>query len=109
MADLSPEALQAEARLVGFALRPVEKVIDQDQQLPTRCANLLEVGNKVMPTLVCGLLEQHLAIANDGIERGLQLVPHMSEKGPLGPGSCEQFVWIAAHGVVSFFNRALIF
>ena len=50
----------------------------------TRRENLLEVGDEVRRSQVLGFLLQHLAVANNGIERCAQLVAHAGEKVRFG-------------------------
>ena len=50
------ERLQTEGHLAGFDLRDVEDIVDECQQMFSRRANLLQVGNNILLTEVCDLL-----------------------------------------------------
>ena len=42
-------------------------------------------GTQVVLADVLGLLLEHLAVADDGVERRAQLVAHVGQEGALGP------------------------
>ncbi len=61
-------------------LRQIEHVVDQREEVASRRVDLLEVRNqRVLPGLLRVLLE-HLAVADDGVERCAQFVAHRGEK-----------------------------
>jgi hypothetical protein len=52
--------------------------------MPAGRVDFLEVGSEVLITQVFGLLLQHLAVADDGVQRCAQLMAHVGEKLALG-------------------------
>ena len=59
-------------------LRQVEDVIDQCEQVATRAKNAIERLDVLLQCL--RILPQHLGDADDGIERGSQLMAHVGEE-----------------------------
>jgi hypothetical protein len=47
-------------------------------------ADLLEVGDQVLPARILGFLRENLAITDDGVEGGAQLVGHARQERALG-------------------------
>ena len=78
------ERLQEEVHLAGLDLRQVEDVVDERQQVLARGVDLLEVGGEVLLAQVFGLFLQHLAVADDGVQRRAQLVAHVGQELALG-------------------------
>ena len=78
------EALAEDLHLAGLDLRDVEDVVDQAQQVAPGGEDLLEVGDEALLAQVVGLLLEHLAVADDGVERRAQLVAHVGQEGALG-------------------------
>ena len=77
------ELLDEDVHLAGLDLRQVEDVVDQAEQVLAGAADLVEVGlEHVLPQLR-GLLEQHLAVADDRVQRRPELVAHVGEEGRL--------------------------
>ena len=66
-----------------FDLGKIEDVIDQLQQVLGRGKDLLQVGLHPLLPGVFRLLEQHLAVADDGIHRGAQLMAHVGQESAL--------------------------
>jgi len=50
-----------------------------------RAVDLHHVGHEVLLGALAELLLQHLAVADDGVQRGAQLVAHVGQEGALGP------------------------
>ena len=70
--------------LAGFDLRKVQHIIDQRQQMFSGRLDFSEVLNILDLAGVPGLLLQHFAISDDGVERRPQLVAHICKKCALG-------------------------
>jgi hypothetical protein len=62
----------------GLYLGEVEDVVDQREQMPAGAKNAIE-RLKVLPCRL-RVLTQHLADADDGVQRRAQLVAHVGEK-----------------------------
>ena len=79
------EGLDEELHLAGLDLRKVENVVDQRLQVLAGRMDLLR-GPAMESCLaqIVGLLLQHLAVADDGVQRGPQLVAHVREELALG-------------------------
>src|SRR6185369_12273542 len=74
------ECLEVQRHLAGLDLREVEDVVDQAEQMPAGGLDLLQVGDRVLlPHLLRGLLE-HLAVADDRVQRRAQLMAHVGEE-----------------------------
>jgi len=65
--------------IVRHVFQALEQALDDRQQVPAGVANLLQIGGHLDPARICRLVEQKLAIANDGIERRAQLVAHAAQ------------------------------
>jgi hypothetical protein len=74
------EALEVELHLAGFDLREVEHGVDQLEEVLAGGIDLLEVVGELLGAEVGGVLLQHLAVADDGVERRAQLVRHVGEE-----------------------------
>ena len=66
-------------------LGEVEHVVDQSEQVPAAHVDLLEVLGERRFAQLRGLLLEHLAVADDGVERRAQLVRHVGEEARLLP------------------------
>src|SRR5262249_4164779 len=62
--------------LVGRG-RSLEKFIDKAEQLLARFVNFLQVGGKLFEAAVARLLEQHLAVPDDVVQRRPQGMAHI--------------------------------
>ena len=67
----------------GLDLGNVQDVINQRQQVFARLVDLGEVGQCVGLALGLGELLEQLAVADDGVQRGAQLVAHVGQEGAL--------------------------
>ena len=81
---LDLEVLAVQFHLAGLDLRQVEDVVDQRQQVLAGGVNPLEIGDEPLLARVLGVLLQHLAVADDGVERRPQLVAHVRQELTLG-------------------------
>src|SRR5438874_2048558 len=64
----------------GLDLRQVEDVVDQLEQMISRCVNVLEELVQPRRNRLARVLEQHARKSDDRIERRAQLVRHVREK-----------------------------
>jgi hypothetical protein len=71
------EGLEMHLHFPGFDLRKVQDVVDQREQVLARRLDLLEIGKLVLSPRIFGVLRENLAITNDSIERGAQLMGHV--------------------------------
>ena len=62
----------------GLDLGEVENVVDQREQVPARAEHAVERLGILLQRL--GILPQHLADADNGVERRAQLVAHIGEE-----------------------------
>ena len=62
----------------GFDLGQIENVVDQREQVPARTEHAIERLGVLLQRL--RVLAQHLADADDGVERRAQLVAHVGEE-----------------------------
>src|SRR5262249_3710991 len=62
----------------GFDLGQIEDVVDQREKMAARAEDAIE-RLRVLPCRIC-ILAQHLADADDSVERRAQLVAHIGEK-----------------------------
>jgi len=74
------ELLEIELHLAGLDLGQVQDVVDQPQQVLAGAVDLLEVGDEFFLAEVLGLLLEHLAVADDRVERGPQLMGHVGQE-----------------------------
>ena len=68
-----------------FDLGQIEHVVDQSEQVPAAHVDLLEILGEGRLAQLRGFLLEHLAVADDGIERRAQLVRHAGEEAGLLP------------------------
>jgi hypothetical protein len=78
------ERLPENLHLAGLDLGEVEDVGDEREQVLAGAVDALEIGDLLLATLGLGVLEQHLAVADDRVERRAQLVAHAGEELGLG-------------------------
>ena len=78
------DVLEIDFELAGLNLGQVENVADKAQQMPAGVLDLVEVAGEVLQALLLGDLLQHLAIADNGIEWGAQLVAHVGKEHRFG-------------------------
>ena len=79
------ERLRGELHLPGLDLREIEHVVDQREQVLARGLDLRQVANERLESdLLLRLLLQHLAVADDRVERCAQLVAHVGKELALG-------------------------
>src|SRR6516162_1941785 len=69
------EIFELEFHPSSFNLREVEDVIDESKQMPCRAEHTVERLDILLERF--GILTQHLADADDGIERRSQLMAHV--------------------------------
>src|SRR5919106_816305 len=79
------EGLEVELHLAGLDLGQVEHGVDQLEQVLAGCIDLLEVVGELLGAEVGGVLLEHLAVADDGVERRAQLVGHVGQELGLVP------------------------
>jgi hypothetical protein len=72
------EGIKMQIHPPGLDLGEVKNVVDQHEQMPGCTQHAVER----LKILLCGLgiLAQHLAHPDDGVERGAQLVTHIGEE-----------------------------
>jgi len=78
------EVFQVEIDPAGLDLRQIEDIIDQRQQVFPRAIDLVQVLDVFLLVLVLQILGEHLAVADDRVERCTQLVAHVGEECALG-------------------------
>ena len=78
------EIVEEQVHLAGLDLGDVEDVVDHRQQVLAGGADLLQVGDLLAAPVELRVLEQHLAVADDGVERRAQLVAHLGQELGLG-------------------------
>ena len=74
------EVLEMQFHPPGLDLGEVEHVVDQRQQVPAGVADLLQVGDVREVPLVGHLLLQHLAVADDRVERRTEFMAHARQE-----------------------------
>ena len=74
------EGFEMQLHPPGLDLRQVENVVDQGKQVPARTQHAIERFGVLLERL--RILPQHLADADDGIERRAQLMAHIGEEHP---------------------------
>ena len=72
------KTIQIKLHPPGLDLGEVEDVVDQGEQVAARAEHAVERLEVLLERL--GILPQHLGDADDGIERGAQLVAHVGEE-----------------------------
>ena len=73
-----PHAEQVD--LAGFNLPGREGVVEERQQLSARGVNLLDVAQQPFRADILDRLQQHLAVADDLVERGAQGVAELGQR-----------------------------
>ena len=72
------EGFEVKLHAPGLDLRQVENVVDQGEQVPARAEHAVERLGVLLQRL--RILPQHLGDADDGVERGAQLVAHIGKE-----------------------------
>ena len=75
------DLFEIEVHLACLDLRQIENVVDQAKQMPAGIADLGEIGQKFVLSFVLRRLVQHLAVADDRVQRRPKLVAHAGEEG----------------------------
>ena len=78
------EIVEEEVHLAGLDLGDVEDVVDHREQVLAGSADLLQIADLLAAAVELGVLEQDLAVADDGVERSAQLVAHLGQELGLG-------------------------
>ena len=79
------EVLEVELHAPGLDLGQIEHAVDQLEEVLAGGVDLLEVGDEGLLRQVLGLLLEHLAVADDRVERRAQLVRHVRHELRLVP------------------------
>src|SRR5512144_214004 len=66
-----------------FDLRKIEDAVDQPQQVLAGSLDLLQIADGHIVAAIGRVLDQDLAVADDGVERRAQLVAHIGEESRL--------------------------
>ena len=74
------DALDQHIHLAGLDLGEIEDVVDEAEEVLAGGANSAEVGDNPILLEFRGFLDQHFAVADDGIERRAQFVAHIGKK-----------------------------
>ena len=74
------EGLEIEVHAAGLDLGEIQHRVDQLQKVLAGRVDLPEVGNEGLWPEVLGFFLQHLAVADDGVERRAQLVGHAGQE-----------------------------
>ena len=75
MAQIDPEGLQAEIRLIGFYFRRMENAVHEFKGLDSGGMNVFKLGYKVfMPCHIFSIFQKHLAVTDDSVQRCTQIV-----------------------------------
>ena len=69
----------------GFDLGEIENIVDEAQEVAGVGFDLAEIPQQARFAKVLDLLLHHLAVADDGGERGPELMAHIGQEGALGP------------------------
>ena len=77
------ECLEIQPHLAGLDLGEVEDVVDEPEQVLAGGLDLLEVGDDVGMARGRRVLREHLAVAEDRVQRRAQLVAHVGEERAL--------------------------
>ena len=78
------EGLEEQLHLAGLDLGNVEDVVDEPEQMARGVEDLVQILGCASLALVHGVLAENLAVPNDGVERGAQLVAHLGQESALG-------------------------
>ena len=71
---------ERQLELARLDLGEVEHVIDQAEQMAAVALDPLEHGQRLLRRLAVDAVEDQLGVADDGVERGAQLVAHVGEE-----------------------------
>ena len=71
---------ERQLELARLDLGEVEHVIDQAEQMAAVALDALEHGQRLLRRLAVDAVEDQLGVADDGVERGAQLVAHVGEE-----------------------------
>jgi hypothetical protein len=74
------EALEVQLHLAGLDLGEVEHGVDQLQQVLAGRVDLSEIVGELLGSEIGGVLLEHLAVADDRVERRAQLVRHVGQE-----------------------------
>ena len=77
------DLLEIDVHAAGFDLRKIEDAVDQPQQVLAGSLDLLQIADGHIVAAIGGVLDQDLAVADDGVERRAQLVAHIGEESRL--------------------------
>ena len=66
-------------------LARIEKFIDHLGELVRGDEDLAEVRDELLGMTICGLLAEHLRVADDGCDRGGELLSHIGEPNDVRP------------------------
>jgi hypothetical protein len=78
------EGLEEELHLARLDLGNVQHVVDQAEQVAGGVEHLVQILGARRLAVVGGVLLHDLAVADDGVERGAELVAHLGEEAALG-------------------------
>ena len=78
------EGFEEQLHPVGLDLRQVEDVVDEREEMAAGAGDLLQFRDEPVPLLVGRLLDQHLAVADDRVQRCTQLMAHRREEAAFG-------------------------
>jgi hypothetical protein len=98
------EVHEQNVHLAGLDLRQIEYVVDQAEQVLAGFPDLHEVGQELVLAKVVGLLMQHLAIADDRVQRRPELVAHAGQKLALRLGGLHRLIARRRHFLLSAFE-----
>jgi hypothetical protein len=79
------EGADVEDQLVGLDLGDVEGVLDEVEEVDGGAADPPEIGEDLRRRGVAVLLVDQLGVADDGVERGAELMAHVGQEGALRP------------------------
>ncbi len=80
--DLDP--LRIGVHAPGLDLGKVEDIVDEAQEVAGIGLDLAEIAQQARFAKILDLLLHHLAVSDDGGERGAELVAHIGQEGALG-------------------------
>src|SRR3954447_4114525 len=76
--------LEEEVHFAGLDFGEVEDGVDELEEVFAGGVDFCEVGEVEVVAFFLGDFLEHLAVADDGVERGAKLVAHVGEEGALG-------------------------
>src|ERR1017187_6196763 len=79
------DALRLDRLAAGLDLGQIQDVVDNAQQDVAGALDLLQVGEDLGLFGPDAVFAQHLAVADDGVQRRAQFVTHVGEEDALGP------------------------